>query len=377
VPFQRYHTTLFLTVLALLTAASGCREAPPVLKVGCQGDLAFRQSVELAIETIERSGSPVRVEAVFDEIYGWTPAKVVRSATAFFIDPDILAVIGFTSSDASLAAARIFNRHGIPLIIPTATSPKLEETGLWTFRLCPNDGYQACFLADIAWNRFKARRCAMIFQNNDYGRGLAGLFRDEFTNRGGEITFAAMAGSGFTKQDLLQLYVQGIVDSGPDLLVLVCQPEQAARVREVLDRDQIDLPLLATDSMGTRHSLRTWARLLDGLPLTLFYHPDLQYPGDKGFAALYRERTGHAPGYLAALVFDALMMLHQAVLEGARTREDVREYLASLVDGGPLYQGVAGPLTFNQYQEVVRPLHLGRISGGELILVPDKEELGR
>ncbi len=375
--FHRFRTALTLAVLAMLTAASGCREAPPVLKVGCQGEIVYLQSIEIAIEAIERSGSPVQVEVVTDETYGWTPSEVVRLTTDLFLAPDVLAVIGFTSSDASLAAARILNRHGVPLIIPTATSPKLVKTGQWAFRLCPNDELQACFLADTAWNRFKARRCAMIFQNNDYGRGLAGLFRDEFTNRGGEITFAAMAGTGFTRQYVLQIYFQGIVESAPDLLILICQPQQAARVKELLDRDHIDLPLLASDSMGTLHALSSSAEALDGLPLALIYHPDVPYPGDNGFAALFREKTGKAPSYQSALAFDALMLLHQAVLEGARTREDIREYLASLVDGQPPYQGVAGPITFNESQEMVRMPRLGRISAGELVLVPDEEEMGR
>lgn len=358
-----------LAVLAALMAGSACREAPPVLRVACQGDTAFRQALEMATDTIERSGSPVRVELVFEETLTWTPADVVRAAHGLCRDPDLLGVIGFTSSDASLAAARVFNRYSIPLIIPTATSPKLMHTGSWTFKLCPNDAHQACFLANQAWNTLGARRCALIFQNNDYGRGLADLFQEEWVNRGGEITFAAMAGSGFTDQDVLQLYIRGIIESAPDLLLLICQPQQALRAKEELVRLHSALPLLGSDSMSTVHTLKQ-AALLDGLPMALYYHHDLSWPGDNGFARAFREKTTRPPSYQSALAYDALMLLHQAVLEGARTREEIREFLASLSDDHRPFKGVAGPISFNNLQEVVRQPVLGILRDGELMLEP-------
>lgn len=374
---SRVPKAFLLAVLIIGAAASGCREAPPVLKVGCQGDRAFTVAVQIAIEKIEQSGSPVRVEVVFDSMKDWAPSLVVGSADSFLRDPEILAVIGFSSSDASLAAARMFNRHGIPQIIPTGTSPKLVETGPWTFRLCPNDARQAGYLARTAWSRMGARRCAVVYQNSDYGRGLVNLFRSEFENLGGEITLAALLGSGFSKPAESELYVRQIIKQEPDLLVMICQPQQAERIREELNRQQSALPQLASDSMGTRIMLTQMIDRFDGMYLSLFYHPEFSFPDNAAFVKRYQEIDNLLPGYEAALAYDSLMLLHQAVLEGARTRGEIRKFLEELTGDRPPFSGVAGPILFSSGREVDRPLHLGLIRGGELLLAPPDESLAR
>lgn len=371
--FQWSRTRLLIAALAAVLAISACREAPPVLKVGCQGDRAFRMALDIAISRIEQSGSPVRLEVVYDETRGWTPAKVVRSSEAFCNDPDILAVIGFSSSDSSLAAARMFNRRGIPQVIPTATSPKLLETGPWTFKLCPNDTHQAEFLAAAAWNRLGARRCAVVYQNSDYGRGLSDLFQEEFELMGGEVTLSYLLGSGYTKPAQVELYVQLIKEKQPDLLVLICQPPQAHKVREELLRQGCAIPLLGSDSMGTYKVRGELAGAFEGMPLALFYHPDIPHPGNTAFAEQFRSKWAAPPGYEAALAHDALLLLHQAVLEGARSREEIRDHLARLSGDQPPFPGVAGPILFNPAREVERPLHLGILREGELALHPPGE----
>jgi len=371
VTWRRNSLVILLASLALWAVVSpACREAPPVLRVGCQGDTEFRRSVGVALALIKQSGSPVRLEVVNDAT-GWsTPASVVRAAEGFCRDPDIHAVVGFSSSDSSLAAARMLSRHKIPLVTPTATSPKLLDSGPWTFRLLPNDAHQARFMADAAWRRLGARRCAVVYQNNDYGRELASLFQDEFQCLGGEIVRTALTGSGQSRDFPPRLYISGIVESTPDLLVLICQPKQAELVHEELTRLGMTLPILASDSLSTRKALGDLVHMFEGMNLSLFYHPDLPHRGNDTFAEEYRRQVGLDPGYEAALVFDALMLLHQAVLEGARTREDIRTYLEKLSGESTPFQGVTGPILFNHNNEVERPLHLGLIRDGALLLRP-------
>ena len=372
--FQRLRSaTLFFALITGL-AASACREAPPVLKVACQGDTSFIRAVNCARDSIERSGSPVKVDLVFDNAPRWSPAEVIVCTDAFCREPGLMAVIGFTSSDASLASARMLNRHEIVQIVPTATSPKLDDTGPWTFRLCPGDEYQAEVLASTALETLGAGRCALLYQNNDYGRELATLFRRGYEDLGGVISFAAQLGSGFDDPTNLDLYVRQVIESAPDLLVLVCQPEQAEVVQQELLRRGSTLPLLGSDSLGTHSALLKRIHLFEGMYVLLFYHHDFAFPGNADFVDCFRSNRGGVPGYEAALAHDALLLLHQAVLEGARTSEDIRDWLAALVDRPPII-GVAGPIRFHRGRQAWRPLHLAEIRNGEVHLVSDADQL--
>lgn len=140
-----------------------------------------------------------------------------------------------------------------------------------------------------------------------------------------------------------------------------------------LARQGISLPLLASESLDSWALLRDRPGLLDGTKVSLFYHPDLPTQGNMEFVVSYREKAAFPPTYKSALVYDALLLLHQAALDGAQTREEIRAYLAGLGDKHPAYQGVTGAITFNENREAFRPLHLGIIEGGTMKLVhPEK-----
>jgi branched-chain amino acid transport system substrate-binding protein len=124
--------------------------------------------------------------------------------------------------------------------------------------------------------------------------------------------------------------------------------------------------------LGTVHTLKQAVRL-DGLSMALYYHHDLTWPGDNGFAGAFQEKNRQPPCYQSALAYDALMLLHQAVLEGARTREDIRKFLASLSDDRRPFQGVAGPIFFNENQEVIRWPVLGILRNGQIKFAPTGE----
>lgn len=368
-----FRIALLPAVLAAVLALASCREAPPVLRVGCQADTALGGALSLAKEGIERSGSPVRVELVFDEAPHWIPSEIIETTAAFCRDPEILAVIGFTNSDASLAAAHLLNRHHVVQVVPNATSPRLDGAGPWTFRLCPGDDEQAGVLAHTAYRTLGAARCAVLYQNNDYGRDLSGLFRSEFESLGGTIPFSAPLGSGFDDPTNLDLYVRRVIESGPDLLVLICQSYQAVVVREELVRQGSALPLLGSDSLVTQSSLDKRIKALEGMHVLLFYHHEFETPGNAEFVRRYRTLRGVPPSYEAALAHDALMLLHQAVLEGARTREEVRGWLAALSGERRPFPGLAGPILFDERQRVNRSMSLGLIHDGELQLVSHDE----
>jgi len=360
-------------VMILCCTLFCCSEEPPTLRVGFESDVSTRHALNAALETIEQSGSPVRVEIVTDNSNPRSPANSVQSAHEFSQDPDIDAVIGYAGSDSALAAARILNRHGIPQIVSAATSPKLIDTGRWTFKLLPNDTYQARFLAETARDHFQAQRCAVIYQNGDYGRGLAALFTEAFQRLGGEITATVLTGSGNQEEDTQDLYIQKIVDSKPDLLVLICQAYQAKVVESKLAHQGFSLPLLASESLDTWALVKDRPGLLKNTKVALFYHPDLPTRGNREFVAAYRERAAFSPAYRSALIYDALLLLHQAALDGAPTREGIRAYLAGLGDTRPAYQGVTGAIAFDENREAFRPLRLGIIEGGAMKLVhPEK-----
>ena len=102
-----------------------------------------------------------------------------------FVDSDrVVAVVGHLSSGPTRAALGVYTGGGdpIPLITPSASSPDLSGLSPWLFRICPSDLAHGTQLARYARQRLRAARAAVIYTDDDYGRGVRRTFVNEFTN---------------------------------------------------------------------------------------------------------------------------------------------------------------------------------------------------
>ena len=60
----------------------------------------------------------------------------------------------------------------------------MSGAGLYTFRLCPSDLAHGAALARWIRNRLGLERGAVLYLNDDYGRGVRETFVEEFTRLG-------------------------------------------------------------------------------------------------------------------------------------------------------------------------------------------------
>lgn len=111
-----------------------------------------------------------------------------------FVDARVQGVIGHLSSGCCFAAARVYERAGIPMITPAATDPRLARQGHRTFfRIIADDDAIAPGLAHYAVHGLRLRRVAVIDDRSAYGQGVADGFsraavREGMTLLGREYT---------------------------------------------------------------------------------------------------------------------------------------------------------------------------------------------
>lgn len=102
----------------------------------------------------------------------------------------VVGIVGAYCTGSTIGAANAAGIAGnVVQISPTASSPVL--TGLadkdLVFRTAASDAYQGTRLADLVLSRGIAD-AAVIFVNNDYGKGLAEAFAARFSAIGGRVT---------------------------------------------------------------------------------------------------------------------------------------------------------------------------------------------
>jgi branched-chain amino acid transport system substrate-binding protein len=326
-------------VALTLAFAAGCRTQATPLKgdptrlgvgalPGSPGYASTVRGVELAIEQLRSEGATYRIRLPAN---GLTSA--VQVAQQLRDDSTVLAVIGHPESGSTLEAVPIYadaehdGANGVVLISPTATSPRLTGISPWFFRVAPSDADAARFAANWVHDSLGARRAAIIYRNDPYGRDWSETFAKAFARHG------------------------TIIAREPYLTDIVEWDAYAAL---------LSIPFVGGD--GTE-GMRNDPDAAGAHVVTFFSAQQADGPEGARFLARYRERYRSEPDYFAAQAYDATLVIGRTAAHGATSRAALRLALERVGSGAPAIDGVSGRIGFAPSHDVrQRRLFVTRIA---------------
>ena len=286
---------------------------------------------------IEQDGRKrlVRVEIANDNN---DPETVKQIATHFVADPEIEAVIGHNSSDASLAGAPIYQEGNLPMISPTSVARELSQAGSYIFRTTPSSRVLAETMAKYAV-AVRRPKVAVCF---DSGNSASTSFKEDFSlslyELGGEIS---STNCDFASEDFNSDEIPGkAIADGSEALLLIPSVNKIAQALEVAKANQNHLPLLGNDSMYTYETLKVGQSDVNGLVLPAAWHPDIT--ANPAFNQNARELWGMEGSWRTATSYDAT----KAVLTALSTASTRQELQQTLTNSGFVIRGASGKVAF-------------------------------
>lgn len=324
------------------------------------------KAARLAVEQINRAGGlqgrPLQLRIVDDS---GSENAAVLGANALYDDASVVAVVGHVTSGTSIAAARVYGAgtRPLPMISPTASSPELSGINAFTFRVCPNDLQHGPALARYARNRLNAKRAAILYLNDDYGRGVRAAFAAEFARLGGTVVeLDPFLGSTAS----IEPYISRMRGTGVDVLVVAADVPSAEIVLRELRRQGVRWPVIGSDALV---GIEADGPLADGIHISSAYLSDR--PGEKNATFVldyFRATQGERPNDVAGLTYDVMQLLAQAIQAVGPDRQAIRDYLASVGPRRPAYEGVSGRIAFDASGDVPgKPLTIAVVRNGKLV----------
>ncbi len=234
---MRKVTVVVLTLLFLFTFITGVTAEEPI-KIGAlfalTGGLApygppIVNGAKLAVQQINEIGGVFgrKLELVIRDT-GTAPA-MGRDAASKLINLDkVAAIIGALGSSVTVASSSITIPAGIVLISPSSTSPMLTdlEDNDFVFRTCPSDALQGVIQARLAIN-LGYKTASIIFVNNPYGKGLADVFKREFEAKGGKVLAMIPYEEG---KPSYRGEVEKAIANSPDVINLIGYPVDGNKI---------------------------------------------------------------------------------------------------------------------------------------------------
>jgi branched-chain amino acid transport system substrate-binding protein len=329
-----------------------------------------RRGAELAVREINAAGG-IRGDSLRLELRddGADKNKAIAIAAELLRDPRVVALAGPVNSGTTMASGPLYNGETdelagltLPVLATTATSPDVSRLGDWVFRVASSDSANAVELARVA--RAAAPAVAVLYSNDDYGRGLAAAFRGALLKDGGqvpEIDPYLEDTRDFTP------YLKRIQRRGVGMVFVAGLDGSAARIIAQARGIGLAARFIGGDGL---EPLKSKGPAYEGTLVGLLYHRDASDPA-RAFAEAYRRAYNAEADPFAAAAYDAVKLLAAAAGANGPTREGIQRYLRRLgQEGGPEpFVGATGTIRFDDNGDPLqKAFAVGSIQNGTLQL---------
>lgn len=348
---------LFSGIAAMLMSLAGCsKKESNTIKVGgiapLSGAVAVygvecKNGIDLAIEEINAAGGidGKALEFVCEDDEG-SPDKTVNAFKKLIAKDGVKFVIGSLTSGCTQAVTTLSQASKVLQIAPAATAPAITDAGNYVFRACFIDPFQGTVGGKFAYNNIGARKAAILYDaGNDYSVGLYENFIASFKSLGGEVVAAESYATG-DKDFNAQL--TKIKNANPDVVYLPDYYGTVALIAKQLRAQGIKAPLVGGDGWDGLTG-NAGEEVLNGF-YSNHYADDSTEPAVQNFVSAFKVKYGKAPNSFAALGYDSVYMLRDAIVKAGTTDvAKVRDALEA-TDG----DYVTGHLTFDEKRNPVK-----------------------
>ncbi len=306
----------------------------------------FRDGVRLAITDAKPQLDKRGIHIILDEFdYGTNQVKVLDAANKAVASP-VIGVLGYNFSSHALLAAPIHQAAKLPMLTPSATADRIGRMGAYVHTACFDNAFMGKTLAQIAWNRLKVRKAAIVTAADcAYCVDLAQGFEREFVALGGEITVR----KNVLESDKDFSPVVDALKRNPsknyDAILIPNQELNAALIISAILKAGINKPFLGGDGWGDVGD--EFFSVIGDSKLTGYsvshWHPDLKSSRSKKFVKAFQKQFGKRPNDTAVLAYDSMLLMIDALSHAKQfTRQGLEDSLSAIKE----FDGVTGHTTF-------------------------------
>ncbi|HLK47237.1 MAG TPA: ABC transporter substrate-binding protein [Bryobacteraceae bacterium] len=272
----------------------------------------------------------------------------------------VWAMLGSISGDSTHIALRVSLRAELPIVNSAATDPTIPETIIpWILTTIQDDRVQSYTLARRIYSDLGLRRVALLRVNERYGRFGVIKFRDASRRLGHPLVIEQKFAPGdtdFTRQ------LRVIQDSDVDGIVLWTDAAPAAMILQQMRAMGMKQRVFGAARVVGADLFRMASDAAEGLEVVYPFDPNRDDAGWLAFQRRFTERHAAPVDSFAALGYDTMNLLLDAICRAGLNRGAIRDALYGL----ERYKGVTGEMIFDPNAKNIAPLYLGTVKNGRL-----------
>ena len=327
--------------------------------------VSHQNGLELALAEINKAGGvkSQKIELLTYDDEG-DPRQAAAGAQKFADMQNVLAIAGSCLSSNTLAMVPITDRAKIPHTAVSSSSQKLSGMSKYFFRMAIQDDKVGGLMVDLSQDKFKPKKIALLYLNNDYGKGLLASIEPQVKKYGVTLTSAQTYRA--TDKDYSALLTK-VKAEMPDVLLIGSTYNDGGLIVKQAREMGLMMPIVGPTGLYNPQYMEIAGKAVANTYFLGVFVPNNPDPKVQEFVKKYKGKYGIEPDTFAALAYDQGYVLKDAMdkaaAKGAITRESLREAMAA-----SSYKGITGTVTFDAKGDWVRPYLLVTIKDREFVV---------
>ncbi len=354
-----------LGILAVTLAGCGSHPAVGILLPTTGDASGYGESIESGIRVALAEGRdkgtlPAKLDVVWADSAS-DPQQAVAQFRSLVKDKGAKIVIGGATSDEAHALLPVLEELQVICLSPSASAPDLAKGSKFFFRIFPSDELEGSRAGRFLSDELQAKRVLLFVGHSEYTRGIEPEFRRQYVESlGGTVVGPVDVTEDGWRDQTKELVTKG----APEAAYIIGYADQILDVLRVLREIKFEGKICTTSAFYSGKVVQEAGDLAEGVffPLPPFDRTS-ENPYVQAFVTRYTDTYQRAPDVFAAHGYDAM----NVVLKALTLAHPVETPELNKALHFNEYQGVTGPIRFDDYGEVKHYPKMFLVKNGQVL----------
>lgn len=351
---------------------------PDVVELSGAGAVSgtnWRDGVILAIEEVNAKGGILGRKIETPHLDTQSDASVSRAQIQKVLDNDPYVVLGPVFSGSVLVDMMLTQQAEVPEIVAGEAAAITQRNNPYVFRTSFGQQYSMPKIANYVRDSLKARTVAVLWVNNDFGKGGRDSFVGEIKSRGMQIVADIPTESGQVDfaADVIKLKA-----ANADVIFVYTNEEESARFLREARKQGITAPLIGETTLLSQKVIELAGSAANGVRGHVGLSADAPVPSLQAFAEKFKKRFGYVNDHNGIKGYTAIYMIKYVTEKiGTFDRRLFARTLHGLTIAPEQEPGILMEATWDKNGDIDRASFLGEVVDSKQTIVQILPKLGK
>ena len=361
-------------LLATVSAAAAFAQGAPI-KLANVAELSgggatvgnnWKNGIDLAVEEVNGKGGILGRKIEVTHADSQSNPGVARAQVQKALDAEPYVLLGPGYSGSVKVTAPLAAEAGITQIVGGEAAELTQAGNKFLFRTSFGQQSSMPKVAKYINDELKAKSVAIVWVNNDFGRGGRDVISKEFAKYGIKVAadLSTEAGQADFAAD-----VNKIKAAAPDAAFIYVNEEESARILKELKRQSVTIPLIGETTLVGQKVVELAGDAANGAMGHVGLTADAPLKEVEEFKARFQKRFNYVPDHNGIKGYLAIYMIKAATQKmGKVDPKGVADALHGLTIKAADEPGILMDVTFDQNGDIDRQGFLVEIVEGKQVI---------